>query len=65
MTIRQGIDRLIEACILYVTEDFPFRKKLKVQPSLLAINVNWFTNCSWRDQLVAFKQLELYSAKNI
>ena len=65
MTIQQGLQRIVESVILYFTEDFPFRKRNKVTPSLLAMNMNWFTNCSWREQLVAFKQLELYSAKNI
>ena len=34
--------------------------KPKPQLTLLALNVNWFTNCNWRDQLIAFKQIEDY-----
>lgn len=30
------------------------------QPSLLALNVDWFTNCSWLHQLIAFKQIDIY-----
>jgi hypothetical protein len=30
------------------------------EPSYLAYNVAWFTNCSWLEQLQAFKQLDNY-----
>lgn len=30
------------------------------EPSLLALNVDWFTHCNWRDQLAAFKQMDIY-----
>lgn len=34
----------------------------KPQPelTLLALNVDWFTHCNWREQLVAFKQMDIY-----
>jgi len=35
-------------------------RKPKPQPSLLALNVDWFTHCNWRDQLIAFKQIDIY-----
>lgn len=65
MTIQQGIRILLEEAILFLTIDFPFRKRKKVKPTLLALNIDWFTNCNWREQLVAFKQMELYSAKGL
>jgi hypothetical protein len=34
--------------------------KPKTETSLLAYNVNWFTNCSWLEQLYCFKQLDGY-----
>lgn len=34
--------------------------KPKTEPSLLAHNVNWFTNCSWVDQLYCFDQIDHY-----
>lgn len=49
---------LIEALILAIVE-FPYFRK-KVDPSLLALNIDWFTNCSWVDQLLAFKQIDYY-----
>lgn len=35
-------------------------RKPKATPSLLAYNVDWFTHCNWRDQLIAFKQIDIY-----
>lgn len=32
----------------------------KPKLSLLALNVDWFTHCNWREQLVAFKQMDIY-----
>jgi len=32
----------------------------KPELSLLALNIDWFTHCSWIDQLIAFKQLDIY-----
>jgi hypothetical protein len=37
-----------------------FRKK--TEPSLLAANIDWCTNCGWMDRLVSYKQLELWTA---
>jgi hypothetical protein len=37
-------------------------RKPQPVPSLLAYNVDWFTYCSWREQIVAFKQLDIYYA---
>lgn len=62
MTIKEGLYRIRESIILYFTVDFPFRKRKKVEPSLLAINVDWFTNCNWRDQMAAFGQMSNYYA---
>lgn len=61
MTIQQGLQRMVESVILYFTEDFPFRKRKKATPSLLAMNMNWFTNCGWTEQLIAFKQIDQYT----
>jgi len=62
MTIQQGIQIIIEKIILAFTEDFPFRRRKKVNPSYLAVNMDWFTNCSWIEQLIAFKQIDRYTA---
>ena len=35
-------------------------RKPQPQLTLLALNVDWFTHCNWRDQLVAFKQMDIY-----
>ena len=35
----------------------------KPVPSLLALNIDWFTNCSWVDQLLAFKQIDEFYYK--
>jgi hypothetical protein len=61
MTTKQGIQIIVERIILSFTEDFPFRKRKKYNVSLLAHNVDWFTNCSWMQQLIAFKQLDRYT----
>jgi len=37
-------------------------RKPKPTASLLAHNVDWFTNCNWREQIIAFKQLDIYYA---
>lgn len=34
--------------------------KPQPEPTLLALNVDWFTHCNWRDQLIAFKQIDIY-----
>ena len=54
---------LIEALILTIME-FPYCRK-KVSPSLVALNIDWFTNCGWVDQLLAFKQIDHYSTVKI
>jgi hypothetical protein len=37
-----------------------FRKKNK--PSLIASNIFWMTDSEWMERLVAYKQLELWTA---
>ncbi len=37
----------------------------KPVPTLIAYNVFWFTNCSWCDQLIAFKQIDRFYANKI
>lgn len=32
----------------------------KPKPTLLALNIDWFNNCTWIDQLISFKQIERY-----
>lgn len=61
MTTKQSLQRIGEMIILYFTEDFPFRKRKKYNISLLAHNMNWFTNCSWTEQMIAFKQIDRYT----
>ena len=62
MTIKQGLHRIGEMMVLYFTEDFPFRKRKKYKVSLIAHNMHWFTNCSWTQQLIAFKRIDRYTA---
>lgn len=45
---------LIENFWRYIT------RKPEPKPSLLALNLNWFTNCNWLEQLIAFKQIDSY-----
>lgn len=40
-------------------------KNTKLAPSLIAHNMFWFTNCSWCEQLIAFKQIDRYYANKI
>lgn len=44
----------LEGLYRYITRQ-PLSK-----PSLLALNVDWFTNCNWIEQLIAFKQMDIY-----
>lgn len=60
--MKKTLQLLVEAVILYFTENSLFCRQKKIQPSLLAYNVDWFTNCNWRDQLLAFKQMDIYYA---
>jgi hypothetical protein len=62
MTIKEGLYQIRESVILYLTVDFPFCKRKKIEPSLLAINIDWFTNCNWREQMNAFGQFGNYYA---
>ena len=62
MTIKEGLYRIRESIILYLTVEFPFRKRKKIEPSLIAMNMDWFTNCNWREQMTAFGQLGNYYA---
>lgn len=34
--------------------------KRKQQPSLLAYNIDWFTNCTWLEQIYSFKHINDY-----
>ena len=36
-----------------------FRKK--IQPSLIAVNIDWCTHSQWMDRLVSYKQLDLWT----
>lgn len=37
-------------------------KRVKPKQSLIADNIFWCTNAGWMDRLVAYKQLELWTA---
>ena len=50
LDIVEGIERMYNA----------ITRKPKPVPSLLAYNMDWFTHCNWREQIVAFKQLDIY-----
>jgi len=59
------IDKLFADMIIGTVEWFQalyryVTRQPKPEPSLLALNVDWFTNCNWRDQLIAFKQIDIY-----
>jgi hypothetical protein len=36
------------------------KREPKPTPSLLAYNIDWFTNCTWLEQLISFKQIDTY-----
>ena len=36
-------------------------KRSKVKPSLIASNIDWCTNSTWMDRLIAYKQLDLWT----
>ena len=54
------IDTMFEAVQQFKQLHCLVTRKSKPEPSLLALNVDWFTNCNWRDQLIAFKQIDIY-----
>ena len=35
----------------------------KPVPTLLAYNMDWFTNCNWIERLVAFKRVNDYTSR--
>jgi hypothetical protein len=45
---------------LYGIIDWLKSYKRKKNPSLLAYNIDWFTNCTWLEQIQAYKQIYLY-----
>ena len=47
-------------CLEDALKVFSFLKRRQNEPSYLAYNVVWFTNCSWLEQLSAFKQLDCW-----
>jgi CRISPR/Cas system type I-B associated protein Csh2 (Cas7 group RAMP superfamily) len=49
---------IVESLYHLINDYLPFKKKPK--PSLLAMNIVWFTHCSWLEQLIAFKQISRY-----
>lgn len=67
--MKQGKHALMDL-ILDIVEGVKDLKQLikrntKPIPSLIAHNIHWFTNCSWCDQLIAFKQIDRYYANKI
>jgi hypothetical protein len=50
LDICEGIDNLFNL----------ITRKPKPIPTLLAYNVNWFTRCNWMEQVIAFRQLDIY-----
>lgn len=60
--MKTSLQVLFQDAILYFIESPIFIRRKKTEPSLLAINIDWFTNCSWVEQLIAFKQIDEYYA---
>lgn len=60
------LERLFGDVILDTLEGFEriasFFKRTKQKQSLIADNVYWCTNSEWMDRLIAYKQLELWTA---
>lgn len=61
--MKKSIYLTLELIILSLFDNKIFIKEKRNKPSLLALNVEWFTNCSWTEQLIAFKQMDLYTCK--
>lgn len=53
MEALESLERLVNCLI----------RKPMPEPSLLALNIDWFTNCNWREQLIAFKQIDIYCSR--
>jgi len=58
--MKKSLQTYIESAIVYLVENPLLFRYKKTQPSLLALNVSWFTNCGWIEQLTAFKQIDIY-----
>ncbi len=50
---------MCKTVIFSIVECRLFRRKAS-NPSLLALNIDWFTNCTWVDQLISFQQIDRY-----
>ena len=55
---------IVESLLLSLFDNKLFIKAKKAQPSLLSLNTVWFTNCSWVEQMQAFKQLDLHHCRS-
>lgn len=55
------VDLILELFDAYDRTARLFRKK--PQPSLTAANIYWCTHSEWMDRLVAYKQLDLWTAR--
>lgn len=47
----------IESVAIWLDNVLP---KSKIQPTLLGLNIVWFTECTWVDQLISFQQIDRY-----
>jgi hypothetical protein len=53
---------VIESIIIWLENVLPRQKHT---PTLLGYNIVWFTECTWVDQLLCFKQIDRYVAHKL
>ena len=56
---KEEIVIIFQDFILSIVDTYKHYKH-KPKPSLLAYNIDWFTNCTWVEQLYSFKQINEY-----
>ena len=52
--------KAIEHMLVYILDTIEQYNNKDKQPTLLAYNIAWFTDCSWLSQINAFRQVDLY-----
>jgi hypothetical protein len=62
--MKNAIYLVLELIILSIFDNKIFNVKKRIKPSLLSLNIVWFTNCGWVDQMIAFKQIKEFYAFN-
>jgi hypothetical protein len=61
----QLISLIVEMLYISLIDNKIFIKEKRAKPSLLSLNIAWFTSCGWAEQLNAFDQLYCYKTNKI